>query len=187
MAARKTIADLERELEEQKQLTANAEGARDEMKKEIDSALESVATNAAAVPTEEQLDLAAENQMLKDELAKNKSHTAASESRLMDYLTQMEEDGGNTDGCTTYTPDEYRVASAAQGRIMGREKGTVTKCTIEELRALINSDWSPSMIMEKHGMDEKALQQLVWKLSLAELRDRPVKLNFKRDTFGREG
>ena len=183
MAPRKTIADLERELAEQKELTAKAEGDRDEMKKEIDS----VATNTAAVPTEDQVDLALENQMLKEELAKSKTHTTASEKRLMEYLSQIEKDGGNTDGCTTYTPDEYKAASAAQGRIMGREKGTVTKCTIEELRALINSDWAPSMVMEKHGMNENALQQLIWKLSLAELRDRPVKLNFKRDTFGREG
>ena len=182
MAPRKTIADLERELEEQKKLTIDAETKNLELTAEM-----AELPAAADIKTEDELDLAAENALLKEEIAKNKSHTKESEARLMTYLSDMEENGGNTDGCTTYTPDEYRVASAKQGRIMGREKGVVTKCSVEELRALINSDWAPSMVMDKHGMDEKALQQLVWKLSLAELRDKSIKLNFKRDTFGREG
>ncbi len=85
------------------------------------------------------------------------------------------------------TPDEYRVHSAKSGLIMGRKEGEVTKCSIEELRALINSNWTPSMVMEKHGMNVEGLKQLVWKLSKEELREKPIKFNIERDFFGREG
>jgi len=64
----------------------------------------------------------------------------------------------------------------------------VSKFDIETLRTFINSDWSPSMVMDKFGLTEAQLQSYVWKLSTQERRgERPIKLDFKRDLFGREG
>jgi len=84
----------------------------------------------------------------------------------------------------TYTAEEYGDYSAANGRTRyGNEKGVKVKATIEELRAYINSHWTPKMLMEKWQMNEEELKQLVWKLSRAELRDKPVKVNFKNDFF----
>lgn len=84
----------------------------------------------------------------------------------------------------TMTQPEYEEYSLAAGRTRyGGEKGVKVHATIEELRAYINSHWTPSMLMEKWQMDEEELKQLVWKLSKAELRDRPIKVNFKNDFF----
>ena len=42
--------------------------------------------------------------------------------------------------------------------------------------------------MDKFGLSEKQLQSYIWKLSELELRgDKPIKLDFRRDVFGREG
>ena len=175
--ARKTIADLEKELLAEKEKSKGLQA-------ELDTAppLES-----KDIMTGDQVDLLEENAQLKLQIANNKSHSTESESRLMDILQGMEDAGGNTDGCLTMTPDEYKAYSASKGRIMGRLPNQKTKCSIEELRALINSDWTPSMVMEKHGMSENDLQQLIWKLSSQELRDRPIKLEIGRDFFGKEG
>lgn len=84
----------------------------------------------------------------------------------------------------TMTQPEYEEYSLANGRTRyGGEKGVKVNATIEELRAYINSYWTPSMLMEKWQMTEKELEQLVWKLSRAELRDKPIKVNFKNDFF----
>jgi len=84
----------------------------------------------------------------------------------------------------TMTQPEYEEYSLAAGRTRyGGEKGVKVVATIEELRAYINSHWTPSMLMEKWQMTEKEMTQLVWKLSKAELRDRPIKVNFKNDFF----
>ncbi len=175
--ARKTIAELEKELLAEKEKSKGLQA-------ELDTAppLES-----KDIMTEDQIDLLEENAQLKLQIANNKSHSTESESRLMNILQGMEDAGGDTGGCLTMTPDEYRAYSASNGRIMGRLPNQKSKCTIEELRALINSDWTPSMVMEKHGMSENDLQQLIWKLSSQELRDRPIKLEIKRDFFGKEG
>ena len=69
----------------------------------------------------------------------------------------MEEAGGDIGACLTFTPDEYKAYSAAGGRIMGRLPNQKVKCTIEELRAAINSDKTPSWLMEKTGMTEHCL------------------------------
>ena len=130
-----------------------------------------------------------------DELAeKDTALTVAKDNgaALALEISEMDEPSGergydvNT-GCHIFTPDEYKEWSANQGRVMGRKKGTKTNCTIEELRALINSHWTPSMVMEKHGMSAEDLKQLVWKLSKKELRGKPIKFDIKRDIFGREG
>lgn len=70
---------------------------------------------------------------------------------------------------------EYEAMSKKNGRVFGREKDQKTECTIEELRVLINSDWTPTMVMEKHGLDEKEHEQLVWRLSQAERRERSIR------------
>ena len=141
---------------------------------------------AEDIKTEDEIDLATENAELKKALAANKSHTAESEARLTKMISGMEEAGGDTGACLTFTPDEYKAYSAERGLIMGRRPDQKTKCSIEELRAAINSDKTPSWLMEKHGMTEFDLQQLIWKLSYKELRDNPIKLNIKRDFFGKE-
>ena len=69
---------------------------------------------------------------------------------------------------------EYEKMSKDQGTTFGRKDGEKTKCTIEELRVLINSDWTPQMVMDKHGMSEEDHKQLVWKLSEAERREKPI-------------
>jgi len=162
---KKTIAMLEEELR---------------LEKEKNVELESKANE----PTE-LIALSDENELLKNEIIANKSHTEKSEARLMAMIGSME-DSGDTGACLTMTPDEYKAYSAAQGRIMGRLPNQKTKCSIEELRAAINSNKTPSWLMEKHGMNENDLQQLIWRLSSQELRDKPIKLNFKRDFFGKE-
>lgn len=82
---------------------------------------------------------------------------------------------------TIMTAGEYKEYSEANGRHWGRRKGRKTKATIEELRALINSGWKPSMIINKHGMDAEEFKQLVWQLSKKELRDRPLKFSIEQD------
>ena len=169
--ARKTIADLEQELAEEKEINAKLVERAEEIK-------ETEPTELTA--------LADENQQLKETIAKNTSHTNESEARLMAMINGMEEAGGDTGACLTFTPDEYKAFSAERGLIMGRKPNQKVKCTIEELRAAINSDKTPSWLMEKTGMTENDLQQLIWRLSAKELRDNPIKLNIKRDFFGKE-
>ena len=112
----------------------------------------------------------------------------AQEIKDMDVPDTIERGGLDVStGCFVFTPDEYAAYSKANGRIMGRPEGTKTKCTIEELRALINSEWTPSMIMEKHGMDAEEFKQLVWKLSKREMRGKPIKYSISRDSISREG
>lgn len=69
---------------------------------------------------------------------------------------------------------EYEDMSKANGTTYGRKDGEETKCSIEELRVLINSNWTPEMVMSKHGMSEETHKQLVWELSTAERRDKPI-------------
>ena len=87
-------------------------------------------------------------------------------------------------GIVVRTASEYAEYSKANGRTSyGGEQGVETKPTIEELRAYINSHWTPSMLMEKWQFSQAKLVALVHKLSRKELRDVPVKCNFKMDTF----
>lgn len=73
------------------------------------------------------------------------------------------------------TPTEYAEYSKAKGTIMGRRPDQKTTLTIEELRILINEKWTPEEVMDKHGINDEELKQLVWKLSKAEQRDKPIK------------
>lgn len=88
------------------------------------------------------------------------------------------------EGIKTFTAEEYGKYSKSKGRTFyGGEKGVKVNATIEELRAYINSNWTPSMLLEKWQMSEEELKQLTWKLAKAELRDREPTINFKRDFF----
>jgi len=82
---------------------------------------------------------------------------------------------------TIFTAQEYTDYSAANGRFQGRKKGQKTKCSIEELRALINSGLKPKYIMNKHGIDKEEFKQLIWKLSEKELRAKPLKFDIDQD------
>lgn len=85
------------------------------------------------------------------------------------------------DGIHIMTAEEYQEYSEANGRFEGRPLDKKTKCTIEELRVLINAGRKPSYIMKKHGMDEEEFKQLVWRLSTKELRDKPLRFDIKQD------
>jgi hypothetical protein len=90
----------------------------------------------------------------------------------------------NDNGCYTFKASEYEEYSKANGRTaFGGKVGKKVKATKEELRALINSYWTPSRVMEKFQMDEDDLMKLVVTLSHAELRDKLIVCNFKLDFF----
>ena len=133
-------------------------------------------------------------EQLKEERAKNQElvkSKAEIEAELTEKIANMEvptiTNGVTPGGIKVMTAEDYGKYSKENGRIMGRKPDQKTECTIEELRALINSNWSPKMVMEKHGIDADELKQLVWALSKAELRDKPIKYSIERDQFGREG
>lgn len=75
------------------------------------------------------------------------------------------------------TPEEYAEWSASQGRIMGRLPNQKTYCSEEELRVLINSGYTRAKVMEKHGMSDQELNQLLVQMSNKERRDRVVVLH----------
>ena len=81
----------------------------------------------------------------------------------------------NSTHIKTYSPDEYKAISKANGTFMGRPEGVVTKLSTEELRVLINEKWTPEDIKNKHGLDDEGLKQVVWKLSQEERLDKPLK------------
>lgn len=80
----------------------------------------------------------------------------------------------------TLSVDEYKKYSEDNGRIMGRMPDQKTALTVEELRILINENWTEQEVMDKHGIDAEELKQIVWKLSKDEQRDRPIR-------FGKSG
>ena len=120
--------------------------------------------------------------------------SAESEERLTASLAAMEKrgtpeivNGKTSTGILVMTAEKYAEYSKGKGLIMGRHPDQKTVCTIEELRALINSGWTPKRIMEKHGMNEEDLKQLVWALSKRELRDKPIKYSIEQNYFVRQG
>lgn len=135
--------------------------------------------------------------VLKEEnvaLKRTAEESAQAQAKLVSDIADMADNqvtikGGQVVGTEilVLTPDEYATYSKANGRVMGRLKGTKTKPTIEELRALINSNWTPSMVMDKHGIDAEELKQLVWALSTRELRDKPIHYDIARDSFRKDG
>jgi len=132
-------------------------------------------------------ELEAENKALQDSVALNKQAKEEAEARLVSVIEDMEQPvviNGQVqaEGCKVFYGNGYTED------LIRRGIKVVSKFDIETLRTFINSDWSPSMVMEKFGLTQQELQSYVWRLSEAELRgDRPIKLNFKRDVFGREG
>ena len=158
--ARKTVADLEAE---NKVLKEKLEAGADTSALEAENAL-----------------LVGQNQLLEDAKAQ-------AEARLVSAISDMEQPAVingqvQSAGCKVFYGNEYTEDLIRRGIKI------VSKFDIETLRTFINSDWSPSMVMEKFGLTKEQLQSYVWKLSEAELRgDRPIKLNFQRDVFGKEG
>ena len=73
------------------------------------------------------------------------------------------------------TPTEYAEYSKSKGTIMGRRPDQKTVLTTQELRILINENWTPEQVKDKHGIDDEELKQVVWKLSKEEQRDKPIK------------
>ncbi len=157
---RKTVADLEAE---NKVLKEKLEAGADTSALEAENAL-----------------LVGQNQLLEDAKAQ-------AEARLVSAISDMEQPAVingqvQSAGCKVFYGNEYTEDLIRRGIKI------VSKFDIETLRTFINSDWSPSMVMEKFGLTKEQLQSYVWKLSEAELRgDRPIKLNFQRDVFGKEG
>ena len=127
--------------------------------------------------------LEAENQALLDQTELLKAKQAQLVRDIEDMEQPIVVNGQvQAEGCKVFTGDGYTKD------LIERGVKIVSKFDVETLRTFINSDWSPSMVMEKFGIDEKQLQSYIWKLSELELRgDRPIKLDFKRDVFGREG
>ena len=128
-------------------------------------------------------ELEAENKALIDQVELQKQK----EAKLVHEIENMEQptvvDGKvQAVGCKVFTGNEYTEDLKRRGIKV------VSRFDVETLRTFINSDWSPSMVMEKFGLTKDQLQGYVWRLSEAELRgDKPIKLDFKRDLFGREG
>ena len=127
--------------------------------------------------------LEAENQALLDQTELLKAKQAQLVRDIEDMEQPIVVNGQvQAEGCKVFTGDGYTKD------LIERGVKIVSKFDVETLRTFINSDWSPKMVMEKFGLTEAQLQSYVWKLSELELRgDRPIKLDFKRDVFGREG
>lgn len=128
-----------------------------------------------------------------EELTKQLTLSKKESEKLAKTINDMEDNMVIVDGVVegtsimVMTPDEYQEYSKKNGRYMGRKIGTKTKPSIEELRACINSKWTPQRFMDKHGMDADDLKQLVWKLSTKELRGKPIKYSIEQNYFSREG
>jgi len=89
-------------------------------------------------------------------------------------------------GIKVFSTTEYEKYSKENGRTStGGEIGKEVPYTIEELRVHINSDWKPSMVMEKKQISAEKLQGIVNALSVREMRSKSqrIKVDFKRDFF----
>ena len=87
-------------------------------------------------------------------------------------------------GCQTFSAKEYAEYSKANGRTaFGGEVGKKMNPKLEEIRALINSKWTPSMVLEKFQLEEIDLAFMVRELSLLEMRDKEIKCDFKNNLF----
>lgn len=73
------------------------------------------------------------------------------------------------------TPLEYAKYSGDKGTFMGRRPDQKTVLTTQELRILINEQWTPEEVKDKHGLSDDELKQVVYKLSKEEQRDKPIK------------
>jgi hypothetical protein len=81
----------------------------------------------------------------------------------------------NSTHIKTYSAEEYKAMSKANGTVMGRKPNQKTRLSTEELRVLINEKWTAEEVKEKHGLDDEELKQVVWKLSQEERLDKPIK------------
>lgn len=70
---------------------------------------------------------------------------------------------------------EYDEYSKEKGTVMGRKDGQKTTLSTQELRVLINDNWTAQEVKDKHGLSDDELKQVVFKLSKEEQRDKPIK------------
>lgn len=75
----------------------------------------------------------------------------------------------------TFTRLEYDEYSKEKGTVMGRKDGQKTTLSTQELRVLINDNWTAQEVKDKHGLSDDELKQVVFKLSKEEQRDKPIK------------
>ena len=76
--------------------------------------------------------------------------------------------------CLTMTTEEYMEYSKANGTYMGRPLGEKTQMTPEEFVVLANGGWTPKMMMDKHGIDLKELQEVANRVPLIMQLKRPI-------------
>ena len=74
----------------------------------------------------------------------------------------------------TMTTNEYDAYSKSNGRIMGRLPDEKTLLTPEEFVVLAKSDWTPKMMMDKHGINLEELQAVARKVGLIQQLARPI-------------
>lgn len=77
-------------------------------------------------------------------------------------------------GSIVMTAKEYGDYSKKKGTIFGRKEGEKTMLSLEELRVLINSNWTRAMVMEKHGITAEELNNAVINLQNLERRERAI-------------
>ena len=77
----------------------------------------------------------------------------------------------------TMTTAEYEAYSKANGRIMGRNPDEKTNLTPEEFVVLAKADWTPKMIMDKHGLNLEELQAVARKVGLIQQLARPIQVS----------
>lgn len=155
--AKRTIADLEQELDGLRKENEELQGASKELVE------------------------------VKKELVSTKAHSKESEARLMASIDNMERPV-IIDGQVQGSSIKVFTGSGYTEDLIERGVPIVSKFTIEVLRVFINSNYPPSTVMKMFGLTQRQLQSYVWKLSAAELRgDKPIKLSFTQDAFGKEG
>lgn len=85
-----------------------------------------------------------------------------------------------TGNIKVFEAKDYMTYSEANGRSkFGGEIGKKTKLSIEELRVLINEQWTPEDVKAKHGLSDAELEQVVYELSRSELLPKPIKFGKK--------
>jgi len=117
--------------------------------------------------------LEVENKALQESVVLNKQAKEEAEARLVLAIEDMEKPhviNGQVqaEGMTVFTGNGYTED------LLRRGVKIVSKFDIETLRTFINSDWTPSMVMEKFGLTKEQLQSYVFKLSKREMREKPI-------------
>lgn len=139
---------------------------------------------AGQIVTELGVDITAAKmgKMISEEKAKTETPTLQPATTPKTVKAEVVGDTNVGKGIHVMTAEEYEKYSLENGRTrFGGKKGEKRTCTIEELRAYINSKWTPSRIMEKYQIDEKEFEQLVMKLSVTEMREKAQRIRYNLD------